>query len=295
MIDIRRILCAIDFSDTSRHALDHAVALARFYDARLTVMHATSAPYFQPPILFADFAGPIPNAADRVWLSERLRLWTVAAGASDRHVETLLQEGPPARRILDFARADHSDLIVLGTHGRNALQHLLLGSVAEKVVHTAHCPVLTVPPKAPRSMLPYQRIVCAVDFSTPSLAAFTTAVSIAQEAGARLTIVHALDWPAADPELQAYDTPEYRASLEAGARARIEELLPVHLRTWCETEVRVVFGKADHKIVDLAARDRADLIVMGAHGRNALGLMLFGSTTNHVVRQAACPVLTLRP
>jgi nucleotide-binding universal stress UspA family protein len=75
---------------------------------------------------------------------------------------------------------------------------------------------------------------------------------------------------------------------------RLSGLIPEGVRTWCEPETKLSYGKPYRRIVELAERDRADLIVIGVHGRNALDLMLFGSTTNQVVRHAPCPVLTLR-
>ena len=70
--------------------------------------------------------------------------------------------------------------------------------------------------------------------------------------------------------------------------------MPDSVRTWCRPVTRIAHGKAYREILGVATEDSADLIVMGVHGRNALDLMLFGSTTNQVVRRATCPVLTLR-
>ena len=73
MADIQRILCPIDFSDISRHALEHAVGVARWYESRVTVLHVITPLFFaQPPILFADFAGPVASEADRAWIAERV-------------------------------------------------------------------------------------------------------------------------------------------------------------------------------------------------------------------------------
>lgn len=293
MIDIRRILCPIDFSDVSHHALEQAVAIAGWYESRLTVLHVMTPAFFEPPLLFADFAGPVPSAEDRVYLAERVRAWAAAASPPGLNVETLLQQGAPARRILDYADADRSELIVLGTHGRGGFEHLLLGSVSEKVLRKARCPVLTVPCKAASAKLPYRRLLCAVDFSEPSLAAFRFAVSIAQESGAHLTVVHAIEWPL-DEDMAALETPEFRGVVEEQARTRVAELVTDEVRTWCEVETAIPYGKPYREILDVAERDAADLIVMGVHGRNALDLMVFGSTTNQVVRRASCPVLTLK-
>ena len=210
-------------------------------------------------------------------------------------IDTLLLEGPPARCILERAESSSADLIVLGTHGRSGFEHLVLGSVAEKVLRRARCPVLTVPPKVGTASVPYKRLLCPVDFSESSLRALRFALSIAQESGAHLTVLHAFEWASDGAFLtEQFDTPDFRCRLEEQVRDRVSQQLTDEARTWCEIETRLAYGKPYREILDIAERDGADLIVIGVHGRNALDLMLFGSTTNQVVRRASCPVLTLK-
>jgi hypothetical protein len=81
-------------------------------------------------------------------------------------VDVLVETGPPANQILERARSLPADLIVMGTHGEGGFRHLVLGSVAEKVLRQATCPLLTVPPHArATSKLPFKRLLCPVDFS----------------------------------------------------------------------------------------------------------------------------------
>jgi nucleotide-binding universal stress UspA family protein len=88
--------------------------------------------------------------------------------------------------------------------------------------------------------------------------------------------------------------PEFRPQLERDLTEKLHGLIPNSVRNWCRPTIRIAHGKAYRQILGVAAEDGADLIVMGVLGRNALDLMLFGSTTNQVVRRATCPVLTLR-
>ena len=90
------------------------------------------------------------------------------------------------------------------------------------------------------------------------------------------------------------NVPEFRPQVEHDFAARLEALVPDSVRTWCRPTTRIGHGKAYREILGMATEDNADLIVMGVQGRNALDLMLFGSTANQVVRRATCPVLTLR-
>ncbi len=297
MVEIRRILCPIDFSDTSRQALGHAIALARWYGSQVTALHVFNPAVLLEPIVLVDFPDTFTlSGKDRESLQQQLRLWLEGAGAAGLKSDALVREGHPSRDILECAATLPADLIVMGTHGRGGFERLVLGSVAEKVLRKAPCPVLTVPPPVgSASMPPYKVLVCPIDFSESSLLALQFALSIAQESNARLIVLHVLDWPMDDDLLVAqFDAPEVRQQVEQQARARLERLVPKDVRNWCEPEMRVGHGKPYHQILETAETEGADLIVMGVRGRNALDQMLFGSTTNHVVRRASCPVLTLK-
>jgi nucleotide-binding universal stress UspA family protein len=296
-VGIRRILCPIDFSSTSRDALEHAVAIAKWYESSITVVHVIHPSFLlQPPILFAEPASETPTPERYQALKQELCGWLQPAGRAGVKTEALVDQGPPALRILDRAGSLQADLIVMGTHGFSGFERFMLGSVAEKVLRKAACPVLTVPPAAASTArVPYTRLLCPVDFSASSLEALRFAFSLAQESDARLTILHVFDWPADDELLvERFDAPAFRAAVEAQARERLEGLVTDDVRVWCKPETKVGYGKPYRQILTVAEADAVDLIVMGVRGRNPLDLTLFGSTTNHVVRRAPCPVLTLR-
>jgi nucleotide-binding universal stress UspA family protein len=195
-----------------------------------------------------------------------------------------------------------ADLIVLGTHGLSGLQHLLLGSVTEKVLRRARCPVLTVPAAGTvKSRLPFERILCAIDFSDWSLRALEYAITATLGSGASLTLAHVLEWPWLEPpppnfaELpveEATALAAFRVRRERSAHARLELFEPEGLKERCH--IRVVHGRAHDQLLHIAAEENADLIVVGVHGRVGLDLALFGSTANQLVRHATCPVLTVR-
>jgi nucleotide-binding universal stress UspA family protein len=184
----------------------------------------------------------------------------------------------------------------MGSHGRSGVERLILGSVTEKVLRNAACPVLTVPPKAATaSALPFKRLLCPVDFSEPSLQALHAALSIAEESDAALTVLNVIDWPDDETFLvETFESPDMRRHLETGILERLEAFIPDDARVWSRPSSRVVVGKPHREIVAAADGMSADLIVIGVHGRNAADVSLFGSTTNQVVRRASCPVLTIR-
>ena len=298
MIDFKRILCPIDFSEGSTHAVEYAVAIARWYDAKITALHVLDRWFgWEPPILFAESGGVKSVPVNREQVSLMLGSCMLPAVRAHVPFDTQIEQGDAADRILECARALTADLVVLGTHGRSGFERFLVGSVTEKVLRQASCPVLTVPPLAVSvSKLPFSRVFCAVDFSEPSLQALQVALSLAQESDAQLTVLHVIDWPDDETFLaETFDTPDMRHQLETQTVQRLEALIPDEARVWCRPSVKVGVGKAYRQIVSEAADAAADLIVIGVHGRNVLDLTLVGSTTNQVVRRATCPVLTIRP
>jgi len=139
---IRRILCPVDFSEASEHALRYAADLASALEADLHVIHAYQLPVYAMPD-GAMMAGPEALTKLTDDLQKQLDA-LVARVSAARRIETHLVEGVPHGEIADASKRLGADMIVMGTHGRSGLQHFLLGSVAERVVRTAPIPVLTV-------------------------------------------------------------------------------------------------------------------------------------------------------
>jgi nucleotide-binding universal stress UspA family protein len=302
MPHIRRILCPIDFSEISRHALDHAVALAKWYGAALEVLyvHTTSMPIL--------VAAPLPfvrpaalDNAERATILQAMAEYVADDRSTGVKVDTVLEEHHDiAGAIVARAASWRAELIVLGTHGRSGWQRLVLGSIAEKVLRKAQCPVLTVPPRAqqviPGAVVAIERIVCPIDFSPASTRALRHAMSLARQAGtgARLTVAHIIELP---PDVPEPPLPEFSASRALRfeqARRSLRDALPARLRTVCDIDQLLLVGKPYKEILRLAEEQQADVIVMGVQGRGAADLLFFGSTTQHVVRAARCPVLTVR-
>lgn len=144
MKQIRQILYATDFSATSRRALDTALALAKSRNAKLTVLYVL-APIVLVPEQYLDAVtmDRLQKQA-RQWSTRQLGSLATRAKKAGVKASTLLREGDAADQIVRACRSTKSDLIVMGTHGRRGLQKFLLGSVAERVVATAPCPVVTV-------------------------------------------------------------------------------------------------------------------------------------------------------
>ena len=297
MIRLERILCPTDFSKYAFRAADYAVALGRRYDAEVHFLHVIPSTLIHPE-QYPYVAEAVPLAPEfRKRALERLDAFVALSRAEGVRTRFSVAEGAPVSAILETAGADRVSLLCLGTHGREGVERLVLGSVAEKVLRKARCPVLTVSEpgdeRAPKEAV-FKSILCAVDFATLSLKALEYCLSLAQESGGQLTLVNVLEWFPDEPTwIGSPNVSDYRSQMEEQVRARLEEIVPKEAREWCEVGVLVRSGKAYREILAVAGERKADLIAMGVRGRNPLDIMLFGSTTQHVVRHAECPVLTV--
>jgi len=298
MPEIQTILCPVDFSNETDHALAHAVALARWSHGRIVGLHVFE-PVFAPIPAFATagHAGEqVPGAAALADFEGDITRALAQATLGGVPTEAHCVVGDPARTIVAWSESLPADLIVIGTHGAGGFEHLMLGSVTEKVLRKAVCPVMAIPPRTrTTSALPYRNVLCPVDFSDPSTKALGYAFAIARECGAAVTVVHVLESPDVEPRTnRGFSVPEYSAYRAAAAKQQLEQLLPHDAAAHCSVRYLTPHGKPYSEILATAADLSTDLIVMGVHGRNPLDVMLFGSTTNQVVRRATCPVLTLR-
>jgi nucleotide-binding universal stress UspA family protein len=229
---------------------------------------------------------------------DELRRALEGAQIATHDVTLAAEAGNAVATIVDQAVTMPADLLVMGTHGRSGFDRFVLGSVTEKVLRKAPCPILTVPPHAPAKApvdVTFERILCPMDFSPSALQAFGFALDLVRQAGGAVTLLHAIEWLADEGHAHAhFNVKDYRQHLDEDAHARLQALIAEQPRAKCTIEELVVAGRAYREILATAAAQEADLIVMGAQGRGGVGLALFGSSTQQVVRAATCPVLTVR-
>lgn len=288
-------MVALDLSDSSLAALKSARALADERGATLAVVHV-AAHYSDVQPFFPQSYGP--NMTHHLEL-ERLARDTLerelaqVEGCND--VERFFEIGTPYAEIVRRAEAWNADLIVVGSHGKTGVSRALLGSVAEHVVRLAHCAVLVSRPAAGSGV-----VLAATDLSDPSLPAVAAAAEEARRRGARLTVVHAME-----SSIAAYGAP---------AAALFGSTVPVPspedqrlVREWLMTvlgdamrrfgadgEPLVVEGGVVASVVRAVEERRADLLVIGTHGRTGLSRLLLGSVAEKLVRLVDCSVLVAR-
>jgi nucleotide-binding universal stress UspA family protein len=296
MTTIRRILCPVDFSDFSRHALDHAVALARHHDAALTVLYVVPPLQTNYPALGVGAYVPYVYTVDDLkQFQQTLERFVSSVGYP---VTAVSVEALVVDEILKRAAALPADLIVMGTHGRSGFDRLLLGSVAERVLAKAPCPVLTIPPRAPDTApsadLKFSKVLCAIDFSPSSLAALKYTRRFVAE-GAQLCVLHVAERLPGWQLVPAIATggPDDPLVVLQQAHEQVRQAVRSTINGATNVRELVSEGDAGDEILTAATAEHVDLIVMGAHA-GRVGLLGFGSTSHDVLRGAACPVLMLR-
>lgn len=299
MVRFTHVLYPTDLSEASLSAFRYAVALARWYGAALTVLHVVPR---LDPVTPSDWIGDAQPMFGMPTLenvqAEMARLMPVDQGDGVT-LEHVTRVGSSVAAIVDQALSSSADLIVMGTHGRGGFSRFFMGSVAERVVQRAPCPVLTIPPAAPGSTVAepaFWQVLCPVDFSPASEQALGFAVDLAGQEVGTVTVVNVVEWLAEDGPLgdSDHEVAMLRKQITAQARQRLHALIAGLSHPMGKIEEVVTCGRAHREVIRLAAELKADLIVLGAQGRGGVGLALFGSTTQQVIRAATCPVLVVR-
>jgi len=296
-ISLDRILCPTDFSDFASAALTYAAALGSAYGATLRLVNVSTpfpvvAPYANMPGDYRLFETQ-REASEASLSAEVARVSRVGLT-----VEKEQRSGDVVREVLTVAEEWKADLIVMGTHGRGGFERLVLGSAAEKVLRKAPCAVLTVPKDAVAAVgtgdARISHILCPHDGSQASADGLAYAVSLAERTGGRLTLVSVVESIPYGGDFVGPDFAAFRIARERHAQEALDTALAPEVRVRHDVRDRLVYGNPGQQILEVAAQERPDLIVMGVQGRGALDLLMFGSTTNHVVRHATQPVLTVK-
>jgi nucleotide-binding universal stress UspA family protein len=289
-----RILFATDLSRWAAGAEQYAYALSASWRAALTVVSVLEF----PPGMNPDY--PV----NRLYLGELLKQATrelvelkARAAARGLSVETRIATGIPSREILTAAEQEDPDLIVVGTRGKTGLEHVVLGSTAERIIRTAPCPVLAVRTEHPGQGEPpspaLDRMLVPVDFSDCSVDALEYAVMAARRGKASLTLLHVLEPVSYGLDFTLLHSGKREQSREA-VTARLSALASAVTSAGVTAEYEVRGGAPADSILDAARTQGADVIVMGTHGRRGLSHAFCGSVAESVLRRSACPVLTVR-
>jgi nucleotide-binding universal stress UspA family protein len=281
MIQLKRILLPTDFSETAVDAKRHGIALARAFGAELHLLHVF-------PLRAESLLMPTPRPGDEMERAVGAHLEELATLIREAGVrcEISIRRGDPAFQILQAAREEEADLIVMATHGRKGVPRVVLGSVTEAVLHATPAPLLTIPPRAPGRGGSFRRVLCAVDFSPSSPATFAHALAMVTDSSGSLIVLNVID-------------PAFSSSAPDAARASAERALAsLHGRVpaeggWCAVRDAVRFGDTATEVLKAAEEEEAHLIVVGAHSRRPAVAAMVGSCADRIVRESPCAVLAV--
>lgn len=282
MIQLRHLLVATDLGPDSATAFAHARALAAAFSARLTLYHAVPVPDHRYAHWAFAHGHEVWVAAERHARAE-LERW--GAGITGPYELVLERRSSALEGVLDALRVRQPDLVVLGTHGRDRLAHLMLGSMAEDVMTHAFRSVFCVPPQAHGEPGVYRRILVPTDFSLASQIAFPMAALFARTFGSEVTLLHVV--PGSHKAAATKPSDELRRPTEEAVRALAQEALGGDLAIF----PRVRSGHVWERIVETAKASHCDLIVMATRGHDSFSDRILGSNTERVLRHAHCPVL----
>jgi nucleotide-binding universal stress UspA family protein len=297
----RKILSPVYFDETSPEALEYARHFAQQSGGSVSVLHVVPTDEFH--LLRKVYDPEKGGGADTDWAEKvsREKLQTLAQEYLDGIPYELLTRlnSDPANGILEAEKEVGADLVIMATHGRSGLSHMILGSVAEKVVRETTCPVL-VSRRGEHlaGTQPFQKILVPVDITERAEPALTCARRLAEEYHGTVYPLHIV--PAADSDLLLHEV--YRAGPQAPAdhvyaekvaRQKLEELTQTYL-SGVKSEIELhVSGDPAKTTLEVEKAIGADLLVMSTHGFTGMFHLLLRSMTEKMMREAGCPVLAL--
>ncbi len=278
----RRILCPTDFSAPADLALQYARMMADNFQAQLVVLYAES---FEPPPYFtSDQEGDLvkSQARSRKAAADYLVRHVKALFGETFNGETVFMEDRPVAAILKTADSRRAEWIVMGTQGRSGWSRARLGSVAERVLRETEEPVLTVRGREEEERkppAPIRKILCPVNFTDVARKALGYATMLAERFSADLRVLTVIESPA---EIS-----------EAEEKEKLCAWIPESLHSRCRMQEAVRQGNAAEQILEAAASEGCDLIVIGAQHKRFWDSTVLGTTTVNVTRHAPFPVLTV--
>ncbi len=293
---MKSILIGHDGSASAKQAMQFGAQLAKAYGARVILLHVV-----RPTAIPGDLSGQLVadlTAHEVRQAQEQVNREADTLRAAGQSAEAVVLEGEAASSLAEYARATAGTLLILvGAHGKTAVQRAVLGSTTYRLMHLSPVPVLVWPAQAtaPTALEGLRRILVPVDFSEASLRAARTASELCGRVGARLELLHAWTPPwflaaelrLASSGLSILEYGEREANAGLAAFVRAAELGPALVRT------RVIQEAAAPAILRIAAQESFDLVVMGTHGRGTIKRLLLGNTAHKTVAHAPCPVLAV--
>jgi nucleotide-binding universal stress UspA family protein len=289
MIQIKNILCPVDFFPASLKAYEYALKLAANYRAGVFALHVVSPlvpTAYDFPLNMSEYTGALQK-------NSRMELAKLGRKAEKAHVPFRSDAviGSIDSEIHKALKKTKADFVVMGTHGLRGFQRWILGSEADRMLRTCPVPLLTMNASNGARIVPpvIRSILVTTDFSDGTTEALKYAFSFAQECQAKITLLHVVD------QVTVESSPKSSLPTIDAIRRQLEKLVPAEARPWCDVKTRVEVGIPYSTISAVQKSEKADLLVMNIHGKRLIDRALLGSTAERVVRSAQCPVLLIPP
>jgi nucleotide-binding universal stress UspA family protein len=284
---IKQILFATDFLESSRLALDYAVALAHHYRAKVILLHAIE---LSPPAEEAEVISARPSLS-RQAAHRRLEAFAAGLRRTELEVQTHLGDGTPCQVILDAVKALQPDLLVLGVHGiHRGVNHLLIGSNTEKILLNVSCPTLSVGAHVLAGIdldLHLKKILYCSDFTPEAAAAVPYALHLGKDFNVPVEVCHLSPAPYEHGSQTATKIAEKYCDA-------LRKMSPETAEVWCKPSFQLKHGFTLDQILKRAETEATGLIVLGVHAQTQLGRHLHTSFAYQLLTRAVCPVLTIR-
>jgi len=303
MTDIKKILVPVDFSEPSKTAVNYGLSLALQFKGKLVLAHIV------PSSTALDYTFPSENLALEREQAENAKsalASLIPAEYRDRvNLQTIVKLGFTMERfdvrseVFGIVRDEKIDLIVMGVHGRPAIERFLLGSITERLLHKAAVPILRITHLDPTrdiyksGPVPLRHILYATDLSDNARAGLRLSAELARTAGARLTALHVLPVSGTYQDAAVGFLQDEIKSLRETTKTMLEHSIPEDIRKDVNITPVLLEGEPSRKIIAFANEQKVDLIVMNLHGKNVVERAILGSTIERVIHSVNIPVLTV--
>jgi nucleotide-binding universal stress UspA family protein len=296
-VQFNKILCATDFSDFSNQTVSYGVALAKEFGASLIVCHVID---LSSVAIYGEFQLDPVGQQSRIMEDANAQL---EALTGDQPVawEPMITVGKAADEISRAVEEKSIDLVITATRGRSGFKRLILGSVTESLMRTLTCPLLVVHSpehefvNPPEQEIRLQKILVGCDFSSDSDLAFEYGLSLAQEFQAELHLAHVIE-PPVQPNLlieETYVSGEIQEDYHNQLIQKLKDMIPGEAANWCTAQTSIMEGQPYEELVKYADTRDIDMIVLGVRGHGLVKTLFLGSTTDRVIRNSPCPVLSV--
>ena len=294
-VQFNTILCATDFSDFSNHTVGYGVALAKEFGARLIICHVID---LSSVAIYGEFQLDPVGQQNRIMEDANVQLEELA-GDQPVTWEPLISVGKPADEISRAVEEQNIDLVITATRGRSGFKRLILGSVTERLMRTLTCPLLVVRSPEHEFVTPAEqkfqlkKILVGCDFSPDSGRAFDH--GLAQEFQAELHLAHVVE-PPVQPNLLVEETfvsGEIHEDYNNQLIQKLKDMVPREAANWCTPQTSIMEGQPYDELVKYADTRDIDMIVLGVRGHGLVKTLFLGSTTDRVIRDSPCPVLSV--